>query len=127
MNDAPDQEHRIALVVEDDEHIGQLLKFILERDGYQVVLAADGRVAESCIRGGPVPTVALFDVMLPYLDGLQLVTLARQQPGWERVPVLMLTAKAQDRDIARALAAGATDYMVKPFQPAALLERLRTL
>jgi DNA-binding response OmpR family regulator len=127
MNEVPTQEQRSALVVEDDEHIGQLLKFILEHGGWQVVLATDGRQAETCIRSGPVPSVALFDVMLPYLDGLQLVTLARQQPGWERVPVLMLTAKAQERDIARALAAGATDYMVKPFQPAALLERLRTL
>jgi DNA-binding response OmpR family regulator len=116
-----------ALVVEDDEHIGQLLKFMLERSGYAVALATDGRAAQTHIESQPPPAVALFDVMLPFLDGLQLVGLARRQAGWESVPVIMLTAKAQERDIARALAAGATDYIVKPFQPAELLARVRRL
>jgi len=115
----------IALVVEDDEHIGQLLKFMLERVGYTVALAADGRAAQAHIQSQAAPAVALLDVMLPYLDGLQLVGLVRSQPGWESVPVIMLTAKAQERDIARALAAGANDYIVKPFQPEELLARLR--
>jgi DNA-binding response OmpR family regulator len=115
----------VALVVEDDEHIGQLLKFMLERVGYTVALAADGRAAQAHIQSQSAPAVALLDVMLPYLDGLQLVGLVRGQPGWESVPVIMLTAKAQERDIARALAAGANDYVVKPFQPEELLTRLR--
>jgi DNA-binding response OmpR family regulator len=117
----------VALVVEDDEHIGQLLKFMLERAGYAVALASDGRAAQAHIESEPPPAVALFDVMLPFLDGFQLLGLARQQDGWQSVPVLMLTAKAQERDIARALAAGANDYIVKPFQPEELLARLRRL
>ncbi|MDB5857739.1 MAG: putative response regulator, CheY [Ramlibacter sp.] len=114
-----------ALVVEDDEHIGHLLKFMLERAGYAVTLATDGRAAQAHIESQPAPAVALLDVMLPFMDGLGLLALLRKQAGWESVPVIMLTAKAQERDIARALAAGANDYIVKPFKPEELLARLR--
>ncbi|MCG2593256.1 response regulator transcription factor [Ramlibacter sp. XY19] len=114
-----------ALVVEDDEHIGHLLKFMLDRAGYAVTLCPDGRAAQAHIQSQPAPAVALFDVMLPFMDGFQLVGLVRKQPGWEKVPVIMLTAKAQERDIVRALDAGANDYIVKPFQPEELLARLR--
>jgi two-component system alkaline phosphatase synthesis response regulator PhoP len=100
---------------------------MLERVGYAVALAADGRAAQAHIQTQPPPAVALLDVMLPFLDGIELVSLVRRQAGWESVPVIMLTAKAQERDIARALAAGANDYIVKPFQPEELLNRLRRL
>jgi two-component system alkaline phosphatase synthesis response regulator PhoP len=115
----------VALVVEDDDHISHLLKFMLERASYRVELARDGRAAQAWIQSSPPPAICLFDVMLPFLDGLQLVTLVRKQPGWEQVPVLMLTAKTQERDIVRALDAGANDYILKPFQPEELLARLR--
>ncbi|HEY8357874.1 MAG TPA: response regulator [Ramlibacter sp.] len=115
----------VALVVEDDPHIAQLLKFMLERAGYQVALAGDGRAAQAYVQSNPPPAVGLFDVMLPFLDGLQLVALVRRQPGWETVPVIMLTAKAQERVIVSALDAGANDYIVKPFQPDELLARVR--
>jgi two-component system alkaline phosphatase synthesis response regulator PhoP len=117
----------IALVVEDDEHIGTLLKFMLERAGYRVALQCDGRAALAYVEGQPAPRVALFDYMLPFVDGVELVHAVRRQPGWEHVPVLMLTAKAQERDIARALEAGASDYLAKPFQPEALMARVRSL
>jgi two-component system, OmpR family, alkaline phosphatase synthesis response regulator PhoP len=115
----------VALVVEDDDHIAHLLKFMLERAHYRVEIARDGRAAQTYVQSRPAPAVALFDMMLPFVDGLQLVALVRKQPGWESVPVLMLTAKAQERDIVRALDAGANDYIVKPFQPDELLARLR--
>lgn len=114
-----------ALVVEDDLHIGQLLQFMLARSGYRVTLVTDGQAAHDHILSQPAPTVMLLDVMLPHVDGLQLVALLRRQPGWEKVPVLMLTAKARDNDVARAMEAGATDYLAKPFQPEELLARLR--
>jgi len=117
----------VALVVEDDEHIGLLLKFMMHRAGYAVTLVTDGRAAQAHIQSQPAPVVALLDVMLPFMDGLQLLGLVRSQPGWEAVPVIMLTAKAQERDIARALAAGANDYIAKPFQPEELLARVRRL
>lgn len=114
------------LVVEDDDHIGQLLKFMLERQGYQVHLATDGRAASAYIEANPAPPdLVLFDVMLPYIDGFELVGIARARSGWESVPIVMLTAKTLERDIVGALDAGANDYIVKPFQPNELLARLR--
>lgn len=115
----------VALVVEDDEHIAHLLQFMLQRAGYQVALQRDGRAAQAYIQQNPAPAVVLLDLMLPFVDGFQLVALVRAQPGWEQVPVLMLTAKTQERDIVRALDAGANDYILKPFQPDELLARLR--
>ena len=116
-----------ALVVEDDEHIGQLLQFMLERENYRVHLACDGRAGKAFIETQAAPSIALLDVMLPFFDGFQLVALVRAQSGWEAVPVIMLTAKTQERDIVRALDAGANDYIVKPFQPKELLARVRRL
>lgn len=116
-----------ALVVEDDDHIAHLLRFMLEREGYQVIHAADGREGLQQIEQGEPPAIALLDVMLPFVDGFELVRQLRAQPRWTEVPVVMLTAKTQESDIVRALNAGANDYILKPFQPAELLARLRRL
>lgn len=99
---------------------------MLQRVGYRVEWINNGRAAQAYIEGREPPAVMLLDVMLPHVDGLQLVALLRRQPAWAEVPVLMLTAKAQEHDVSRALAAGATDYIVKPFQPEDLLARVRS-
>ncbi len=117
----------IALVVEDDDQIAYLLRFILEREGFKVEVASDGRVAQNLIINAPPPALVLLDVMLPYLDGYQLLAAIRAKEGWETVPVLMLTAKSQEKDIVRALDSGAADYMVKPFKPDELCSRVRRL
>lgn len=118
---------RMALVVEDDDQIAYLLRFILEREGFKVELASDGRVAQDLIMNGTPPALALLDVMLPFVDGYQLLAAIRAKEGWENVPVLMLTAKSQEKDIVRALDSGAADYMVKPFKPDELRSRVRRL
>ena len=87
---------------------------------------SDGRAALEAITKAVVPLdLILLDVMLPYLDGYELLHVIREQMHWKDVPVIMLTAKQQERDIVRALDAGATDYVVKPFQPNELMARLR--
>lgn len=116
---------RSALVVEDDEHISHLLQFMLKRDGFLVHVARDGQEAKNFIETSAPPDIVLLDVMLPFFDGFALVTLLRAEPDWKNTPVIMLTAKTQERDIVRALEAGANDYMLKPFQPAELLARVR--
>jgi len=115
----------VVLVVEDDEHISQVLRFMLERQGYQVVHMADGRAASSHIAASNPPALVLLDVMLPYVDGFEIVQLIRAQENWRDVPVLMLTAKNTERDTVRALDAGANDFVIKPFQPQELLARVR--
>ena len=113
------------LVVEDDVHIAQVLTFMLERQGYRVIYADDGRAAVQHIVSGPVPDLILLDVMLPFVDGFGVLGLIRARAGWESVPVLMLTAKNGEQDTVRALDAGASDFIIKPFQPLELLARLR--
>ena len=124
MSDANDLR---ILMVEDEEDIAFLIRFMLERQGFGVEHAADGRQALDYITTGAVPNLVLMDLMLPYHDGLELVERLRAQPGWDSVPVLMLTAKAREVDIVRALELGADDYVTKPFQPEELLARIRRL
>ena len=120
------QEPASVLVIEDDDHIAQILKFMLERQSYTVAMAADGRAARAFVETAAVPPgLVLLDVMLPYIDGFELVSVIRGQAGWETVPIIMLTAKNMEKDIVRALDAGANDYIVKPFQPNELLARIR--
>ncbi len=113
------------LMVEDEEDIAFLIRFMLERHGFVVDHAADGRQAIERIESRPPPDLVLMDIMLPYHDGLELIERLRNQSGWETVPVLMLTAKAREVDIVRALELGADDYVTKPFQPEELLARIR--
>jgi len=115
------------LMVEDEEDIAFLIRFMLERHGFVVEYAADGRQALEKLASTSPPDLTLMDIMLPYHDGLELIERLRAQPGWERVPVLMLTAKAREGDIVRALELGADDYVTKPFQPEELLARIRRL
>jgi DNA-binding response OmpR family regulator len=114
-----------ALVVEDDENIAYLLQFMLERENYRVALQREGRSASEYVRTQPPVDIVLLDVMLPFVDGFQLVELIRATPAWRAVPVLMLTAKTREQDAVRALDAGASDYIHKPFAPNELMARVR--
>ena len=118
---------KVALVVEDDDQIAYLLRFILEREGFKVEAAADGRLANDLVMNRPTPALVLLDVMLPFMDGYQLLAAIRARKDWETVPVLMLTAKSQEKDIVRALDSGAADYMVNPIRPDELRSRIRRL
>lgn len=120
-------ETRQALIVEDDEQIAYLLRFILSREGFVVEVASDGRAAQELIAKMPPPALVMLDVMLPFVDGNLLLSEIRARPEWNAVPVIMLTAKSQEKDIVRALDAGASDYMVKPFKPEELRARVKRL
>lgn len=124
MNSIPSAAPR-ALVVEDDENIAYLLRFMLERENYHVEVLGEGRSAGSFVQTQPPVDIVLLDVMLPFVDGFQLVALIRATPAWSAVPVLMLTAKTREQDTVRALDAGANDYIHKPFAPNELLARVR--
>lgn len=118
---------RTALVVEDDDQIAHILKFILEREGFDVQAARDGRSAEQLIDRLPPPAIVTLDVMLPHADGYELLARIRARPDWAAVPVILLTARSQEKDIVRALDGGANDYLVKPFKPEELRARVRRL
>jgi DNA-binding response OmpR family regulator len=113
------------LVVEDDEQIAYLLQFMLAREGFQIVIARDGDEALQKVAEPPHPDAVLLDVMLPYRSGFEVIRLIRANPALAHIPLIMLTAKSAEADIVRALDAGATDYILKPFQPVELVARLR--
>jgi len=117
---------RTVVVVEDDQIVATLLESLLGREGFEVQMAQDGRQATSLIEHATEPpALVLLDVMLPYVDGLELLRKIRAQVSWSAVPIIMLTAKSQEQTIVRALDQGANDYIVKPFRPGELLARIR--
>ncbi len=116
-----------CLLVEDDELVGQLLDFLLQREGLSVVWARDGREALDRISDSEPPSLAILDVMVPHVSGLQLLQTLRDNEFTRKLPILMLTARGGAQDVARALDLGADDYLVKPFQPEELSARVRRL
>ena len=121
----PEPAEPMAVVVEDDQIIVTLLEHLLSRRGFNVRIAKDGREATDLIDTLPPPALVLLDVMLPYLDGFELIKKIREHATWNQVPIIMLTAKSQEQNIVRALDYGANDYLIKPFRPEELLARIR--
>jgi DNA-binding response OmpR family regulator len=112
-----------VLAVDDDPIILRLLQLNLELEGHEVRTAADGTAGLEAIRELR-PDVVLLDVMMPNLDGFQVCAAVRADPDPEvaRTPIVMLSAKAQDADIATGMRAGADAYITKPFDPHTLVE-----
>jgi len=114
------------LVVEDEDHIAQGLRFNLEADGHQVDVEGDGDQALAhLLDGAPPYDAVLLDVMLPGRDGFSIVRALRE--AGEFVPVLMLTARGRPEDVLKGFESGADDYLPKPFELAILLARVRGL
>ncbi len=116
---------RSALIIEDDEHSAFLLEYMLCREGFDVTHAADGRESAAMIAEGPVVDIVVMDIMLPYLDGFELIALIRAHPKWRQVPIIVLSGRTKESDVVRALEAGADDFVHKPYRPAELLARIR--
>ncbi len=115
------------LVVDDDPNVQRLLQYTLKQEGYEVVIAGDG--AEGFrLWGAEEPDLILLDVMLPKLDGYQVAAKIRSEEGGSsHVPIIMLTAEREVEQKVRGLRAGADDYLIKPFHPAELLARIKSL
>lgn len=119
-------EHPVVLVADDDPDIQALITFRLQRAGCEVLCAPDGEAALE-LAFEHVPDLAVVDWSMPKLDGLELTRRLRANAETAEIPVLLLTARAQDRDVATGLAAGATAYMKKPFSGQELSEHVQTL
>ncbi len=104
---------RTILCIEDEQDTGDLLQSILEREGYVVVRAADGRQATSLIGTMQPPMLILLDIVVPYANGFELLAAFRQHHEWKHVPIIMVSADYYEPDIQRALSEGATAYVVK--------------
>ena len=111
------------LVVEDDKKTASLIKLYLEREGFQTVIAYDGRQALE-LAGRYQPIFVILDLMLPLLDGWEVCRQLRQSSN---VPILMLTARGEEIDRVSGLTLGADDYVVKPFSPRELVARVKAI
>ena len=117
-------ERPLVLVADDDPDILSLVTLRLERDGYEVIGAPDGeRAVEEALER--TPDLALIDVSMPKLDGYEVTERLRQHEPTSATPIILLTARVQDSDVARGVEAGADDYVRKPFSTADLRTRLQ--
>ena len=115
-----------VLVVEDEEDIMEVIRFNLEKEGYEVNQALSGEKALQVIENN-LPSLILLDLMLPGINGLDLCRIFKQNERTKAIPVIMLTAKSEDADIVAGLEMGAEDYITKPFSPRVLVARVRTI
>ena len=109
------------MVVDDDQDLAEMLGIVLTGEGYEVNLVNRGDEVIAAFES-QTPDLILLDIMLPGLDGVQVCKLIREK---SMVPIVMLTAKGETQDVVAGLEAGADDYMVKPFNPAELVARLK--
>jgi DNA-binding response OmpR family regulator len=114
------------LVVDDDPVIQKLLSVNFEMEGYDVLTASDGIEGLEKIRAY-APDLVLLDVMMPRLDGIEVVRRLKQDPKTKKIPIVLLSAKAQSADVSGGLEAGADAYVTKPFDPLELLEKVAAL
>jgi len=113
-----------VLIVEDDADIRELVSFKLEQAGISATYACDGEAGlEAALRERP--DVVLLDHMMPKLSGIEVVERLRQDPSMNSTWVILMTAKAQEADVERGYAAGADDYIVKPFSPRDLIAKVQ--
>lgn len=111
---------RRILVVDDERHIVRLVQVNLERAGYEVLTAYDGVEALEKVKTES-PDMVVLDVMMPRMDGFEVLKNLQADPRYQNIPVIMLTAKAQDADIFKGWASGVSSYLTKPFNPRELL------
>ena len=116
---------RAVLVVEDDDDMANLMRRTLEEDGWTVHRAADGKGAKELIGRLAPPALVTLDTFRPDTSGVELILHVRDTPGWERVPIVMVTAKPKDKEVNWAIKSGAKAYLVKPFKAAALRDCVR--
>lgn len=115
-----------VLVIDDEKDIVSLLRYHLEKSGFQCLEGMDGSSALRLVREHH-PDLLILDLMLPGMDGLEICRQLRQDVATARLPILMLTAKAEEVDRVVGLEVGADDYVVKPFSPRELVARVRAI
>ena len=115
-----------VLVVDDDPVIQRLLKVNFEMEGYDVIIAGDGVEGLERARADH-PDIVVLDIMMPRMSGLDVAKALKADPATAAIPVMLLSAKAQEADLRAGDDSGADDYLTKPFDPLLLLQRVEVL
>lgn len=116
-----------VLIIEDDDDMARMVEHRLRREGYDVIRARDGREGLERLARTPRPRLVTLDVMMPFVNGFDVLREIRARPELEGLPVLMLTSMAREEDVVRGLRTGVTDYLTKPFKPGELVARVKRL
>jgi two-component system alkaline phosphatase synthesis response regulator PhoP len=111
------------LVIEDENHIWKIIEYKLKKENHELVWADDGLKAIEILKEMR-PDLIISDVMVPYMDGIQILKKIKSDDELKSIPVIMLTSKAQEKDVLAGLQLGAQDYIAKPFSPAELSLRV---
>ena len=114
------------LIVDDEPHIVVPVKFLLAKNGFEVITAASGEEALEKISGRP-PDLILLDIMLPGIDGYEICEMIRLKPEHRNVKLVFMTAKGRDVDVTKGLMLGADAYIIKPFTNADLVAKVKSL
>jgi len=112
------------LVVDDEPPIVRLMEFILAREGYEMVVAVNGQEALLQVTAHK-PDLILLDIMMPRIDGYEVARKLRADPKFCHIPIIMLSAKAQDEDVRKGIDVGVNEYITKPFSPQHLVTAVR--
>jgi DNA-binding response OmpR family regulator len=112
-----------VLVIEDEDHIWKIIQYKLKNENHEPVWAKDGLKAMQILEEMK-PDLIISDIMVPYLDGLQILKEIKKKDELKDIPVIMLTSKSQEKDVITGLELGAQDYITKPFSPTELILRV---
>ena len=118
---------RTAVVVEDDSHLAGFVSSYLGFEGFTTRVAGNRQEVLDVFRKPPVPDLVLLDVMLPDINGFEVLASLRRHPAFRHVPVIMLTAKATRESVLQGMDGGANGYVTKPFEPEALMNAVKTV
>lgn len=125
MNEQQNGDQKQILIADDDPAILRLLKIIIEKEGYVVVSARDGKEAYKLLQSGEPFVAAVFDVVMPYIQGTELVRYMQSEKRLMKVPVIMMTAEQNPRLSSESFSAGAVAFLPKPFTTAQLQTMVR--
>ncbi len=115
------------MVVDDEMYLANMIRMRLEANDYEVEIAKDGKEALEKIRKGKPPDLVILDLMMPKLDGYQVCRMMKFDVKYKHIPIIMLTARTQEKDKSMGLEVGADAYLTKPFDPQQLLEKVAEL
>ncbi|MBX3319399.1 MAG: response regulator [Nitrospira sp.] len=116
MSTRPSETRPSILLVEDEPDTADLVKLIMEQEGYQVLHAADGQDALEKVASIPLPSLVLLDIQLPHVDGIAVLETIRAIPDWRDVPVVLMTAVVDPLCIRQAVSLKVQEYLIKPFK-----------
>jgi two-component system chemotaxis response regulator CheY len=116
-----------ALIIDDSRAMRSILRRIVTDLGFETLEAGHGQEALEHLEAGRVPDLCLIDWNMPVMDGYTFVTKVREKPEWRDITLMMVTTESEHGQIVRALAAGAHEYVIKPFTPDAIVDKLELL